>query len=112
MTDYKRARREMCVFKQIYEYKKIVLNFENLDYIIIPFEYVEKFSASLFTREIIEEYGDSLIEYFSEKRLIPYCLQSNSLLLEKSIVSLDSIKLFIGWFDTFFISMFIFSNFF
>ena len=47
------------------------------------FEYVGKFSASLFTREIIEEYGDSLIEYFSEKRLIPCCLQSNSLLLEK-----------------------------
>ena len=40
----KKSRKEMCVLKQTYKYEKIVLNFENLDYIIIPFEYIEQFS--------------------------------------------------------------------
>lgn len=77
MTDYKKARREMCVFKQIYEYKKIVLNFENLDYIIIPFKYVEKFSFKrIVKRESVTQ---------ANERTNYYILQSLNFVLKKSV---------------------------
>lgn len=77
MEDHKKSRKEMCVLKQTYKYEKIVLNFENLDYIIIPFEYIEQFS---FERIVQKNHVSPTSE-----TLCYYILESLNLVLKKSV---------------------------
>lgn len=65
----------MCVLKQTYKYEKIVLNFENLDHIIIPFEYIEQFS---FERIVQKNHVSP-----TNETLCYYILESLNLVLKK-----------------------------